>query len=145
MKVKDVMTPHVTSVSPKTSLTEASKQMRDLNVGALPVMKGKELAGIITDRDITVRAGAQHWDFDQKTVADAMSSSVTCCQETDQLGDAIRQMEKAQIRRLPVKTKSGELAGMLSLGDIALRAEHEASGEALEAISRHGQLTTIAS
>jgi CBS domain-containing protein len=142
MKVKDAMTPNITSVSPKTSLTEASKKMRDLNVGVLPVMSGHELAGVITDRDITIRAGAQHWDYDQKTVADAMTKSVTCCRDTDDLGKAVRQMETAQIRRLPVKNKSGELVGMLSLGDVALRAGHELSGEALEAISKHGQMAT---
>jgi CBS domain-containing protein len=142
MKVKDAMTPNITSVSPKTSLTEASKAMRDLNVGALPVVAGHELAGIITDRDITVRAGAQHWDYDKKTVADAMTTSVTSCRDTDDLGKAVRQMEAAQIRRLPVKNKAGELVGLLSLGDIALRADHELSGEALEAISRHGQMAT---
>ncbi len=140
MKVKDAMTPNVTSVSPQTTITEAAKQMRDLNVGALPVLKGHELAGIITDRDITIRAGAQHWDYDRKTVGDAMTPSVTCCRDTESLEDAVHQMEARQIRRLPVMDESGALVGMLSLGDVALRAGHDLSGEALEAISQHGQM-----
>jgi CBS domain-containing protein len=140
MKVRDAMTPNVESVTPGTSLAEAAKRMRDLNVGALPVVQGHELVGIITDRDMTVRAGAQRWDYDQKTVADTMTRPVTCCRDADALEDAIHKMEAAQVRRLPVQNEAGALVGMLSLGDVALRAGHEISGEALEAISRHGQV-----
>ncbi|MGD2132287.1 MAG: CBS domain-containing protein [Maricaulaceae bacterium] len=140
MKIKDVMTPNVTTVTPATTLEDAAKQMRDLNVGVLPVLEGHKLTGVITDRDITIRAGSQHWDFAKKTVADAMSKNPTCCKDTDELENAVHEMEARQIRRLPVQNAKGDLVGMVSLGDVALRASHELSGEALEAISRHGEM-----
>jgi CBS-domain-containing membrane protein len=140
MKVSQVMTTNVTSVGPKTSLTEASKLMRDLNVGALPVVKGKSLQGIVTDRDIATRAGAKHWDFDKKTVAEVMSKDVACCKDGDTVDSAVKLMESRQIRRLPVQNAAGEMVGILSLGDVALRESHELSGEALHAISEHGAM-----
>lgn len=140
MNVAEVMTPNVSTIAPGATLADACRRMRDLNVGALPVVEGHELNGIITDRDIVVRAGAEHWNLGRKLVSDAMSPSVVCCRDTDTLEDAAHAMEDAQIRRLPVKNRAGELVGIVSLGDVALRASHELTGEALEAVSRHGEM-----
>jgi CBS domain-containing protein len=118
--------------------------MRDANVGALPVVDGRELKGIITDRDIVVRAGAQHWNLTRKLVSDAMTPSVSCCRDTDMVEDAARAMAAAQIRRLPVKNAAGDLIGVISLGDIALNTTHAVAGDALAAISHHGEVAVTA-
>jgi len=140
MKIEAVMTPNVTSTPPKATLAEASHRMRDLNVGVLPVVEGHRLVGLITDRDIIVRAGANGWDLQTKTVADAMTAPVTCCAPADSLETAVAKMAAAQIRRLPVVDSQGGLVGVVSLGDIALRAPHALAGEALAAISHHGEM-----
>ncbi len=137
MQVKDLMTSDIRAVPPETTLEEASKLMRDLDIGALPVSKNDGLMGIVTDRDITIRAGAQDWDFDDKTVADVMSPHVQSCFDTDTVEDAVKKMEDKQVRRLAVTDNNKKLIGMLSLGDVSQKASHELSGEALEAISRH--------
>jgi CBS domain-containing protein len=113
-------------------------------VGALPVVDGRELKGIITDRDIVVRAGAEHWNLTRKLVSDSMTASVTYCRDTDTVVDAARAMATAQIRRLPVKNAAGELVGIVSLGDIALSATHAVAGDALAAISHHGAVAAVA-
>ncbi len=142
MKIKDIMTPNAASVSPAATLADASRRMRDLNVGLLPVVEGRALKGVITDRDIVVRGGAQHWNLTRKLVSDAMTPAPVCCRETDEVEDAVRAMESAQIRRLPVQNAGGDLVGMVSLGDIALIAPNSVAGHALAAISRRGALAT---
>jgi CBS domain-containing protein len=140
MKVADIMTPNLTTVPSAATLADASRRMRDANVGALPVVDGRHLRGIITDRDIIVRAGAQHWNLTRKLVSDVMTASVRSCRDTDTVEGAARAMASEQIRRLPVENAARELIGMVSLGDIALSTPHEVAGDALAAISHHGEV-----
>jgi len=90
---------------------------------------------MVTDRDIAIRAGARHWDFEEHTVEEIMSKHVETCLDSDELETAVHKMERKQIRRLPVMSKSHKLVGMISLGDVSQKATHELSGEALAAIS----------
>jgi CBS domain-containing protein len=135
MQIKEIMTRNVKVVPPSTTLTEASQLMRDQNIGALAVGIRDGQLGMITDRDIIVRAAADHRNFDSTTVSEIMSERAACCHENDTVENVVQEMESRQIRRMPVLDANEQLAGIVSLGDIATHAGHELSGEAIEAIS----------
>lgn len=122
--VSEVMTRNVQFVSPGETLRRAAQMMDDLNVGALPVCDGERLVGMVTDRDITVRATSAGMAPDDAVVDDVMSSDVRWCFEDQSLDEVMRQMADTQIRRLPVVTHDDahKLVGIVSLGDIATKA-----------------------
>jgi CBS domain-containing protein len=119
--VSDVMTRQVQSVSPQDSLKRAAQLMDDLNVGALPVCNGDRLVGMVTDRDITVRATSVGLAPDDTVVDQVMSTDVRSCHEDQPLDEVMRQMADTQIRRVPVLSRDQppRLVGIVSLGDIA--------------------------
>lgn len=119
MRAGEVMTRNVTVVRPDATVREAARLMGDLNVGALPVCDGRRLVGIVTDRDITVRATADGMRPDATPVHVVMTEAVCWCFEHDPLEDVEREMARRQIRRLPVLDTEKRLCGMLSLGDLA--------------------------
>jgi CBS domain-containing protein len=136
MQLKDVMTRGVEVVRPDATLKEAAEKMKSLDVGVLPVCDGERLVGMITDRDLAVRATAEGQAPGQTHVRDVMTEDVTWCFEDEDVQVAADIMAKAQIRRLPVISRNKRLVGIISLGDLATepRAQEEA-GEALEEIS----------
>lgn len=136
MQVKEIMSKKVTWVDPDLPLKQAAKKMLDLNVGCLPVGKDDRLIGMITDRDITCRAVAKGHDPARTTIADAMSKGISYCFEDQDVSEAAQLMEKKQIHRLPVLSRKKRMVGILSLGDLALHASHELTGEVVEAVSR---------
>ncbi|GLK52262.1 CBS domain-containing protein [Maricaulis virginensis] len=140
MQVKDIMTPNATTIQTGASLTRAAYLMRDANIGFIPVVDGKRLVGIITDRDIVIRAVADNRPATEKTVGDFMSDRPVCCQEDDDVNDVVRKMEKYRVRRLPVIDDNHTIVGVVALGDIAQRMSHAVSGELLSTVSRHGDL-----
>lgn len=132
--IAQVMTRGATFVSPGDSLQQAAQRMAEWNVGALPVCDGKRLVGMITDRDITIRAVAEGKLPAQACVSDVMTDQVMWCFEDQSVGEVLQQMGDQQIRRIPVVNRSMELTGIVSLGDLATR--HTAQTEsALEEIS----------
>jgi CBS domain-containing protein len=135
MQVQDVMTADVTCVHPDTTLQQAAQKMRDLDVGSLPVCDHDRLAGIVTDRDIVIRGVADGVDPSQCMVSEIMSEGVEYCYIDDELEEATECMKKKQIRRLLVLNRNKRLAGILSLGDVAVTADEEHVGETLEEIS----------
>ncbi len=135
MNVRDVMTTDVTCISPDATLQEAAQKMRSLDVGSLPICDNDRLAGMITDRDITIRAIADGCDPTQTPVRQAMSKGVAYCFEDDDLQQVEQIMKDKQIRRLPVLNRSKRLVGIVSLGDLALTADEQECGEVLERIS----------
>jgi CBS domain-containing protein len=135
MQVQDLMTSDVTCVSPEATLQQAAQKMRDLDVGSLPVCDQDRLIGIVTDRDIAVRAVADGIDSTQCMVSEIMSEGVEYCYMDDDLEEATECMKKKQIRRLVVLDHNKRLAGILALGDIAVTADEEHVGETLEEIS----------
>ena len=137
MKVKDVMHKGTTCVEPKTPLIDIAKHMRDDDIGAIPVRADGRLIGIVTDRDITCRAVAHDGNISQVKAQDIMTKGVVCCSPEDDLAAAIKLMEKKKIRRLAVTNAQNAMVGMLSLGDISLKASDELSGEMLRAVSAH--------
>jgi len=136
MLIRDVMTRDVETISPDESLVEAASAMRDLNAGVLPVADGSKLLGMLTDRDITVRSTAKGADPKRAKVRDAMSAAVISCFEDQDVQEVATIMRSQQVRRLIVLDRSGQIAGIVSLGDIAIStADEKLSGGALRRIS----------
>src|SRR5262245_20188049 len=122
MKIKDIMTRHVECLNPSDTLAHAAQRMRNLDVGSLPVCDSDRLAGIITDRDITIRGVADGCNPDTTRVDEIMTPSITFCFENDAVDNAAHLMEEKQIRRLAVLDRNKRLVGIVSLGDFALRS-----------------------
>jgi len=137
MQVGDVMTRGVECIRPSDSIATAAERMRDLDVGALPVCgENDRLAGMVTDRDITIRGTASCCGPAETTVEEVMTPNIVFCFEDQDIEEATRLMEEHQIRRLPVLNRDKRLVGILSLGDVAIETHDEhLAGSALEAIS----------
>ena len=135
MKLKDIMSTEVEIVRPDASIQEAAEKMRSLDVGALPVCDGRRLIGMITDRDITIRATAAGRDPKTTVVQDCLSSEPVYGFEDQDLEDAQTLMEQKQIRRLPVMSRDKELVGIVALGDLAAKVGAAMVGQATQAIS----------
>jgi CBS domain-containing protein len=123
---------------PTASLQEAARKMRDLDVGPLPVCGDNDrLVGMLTDRDITVRAVAEGQDPKTARVQDIMTPDITYCFEDQDITEAARLMEEKQIRRLVVLNRDKRLVGIVSLGDLAVKTgDKKVSSEALEQVSQ---------
>jgi CBS domain-containing protein len=135
MKISELMTPDVELVKPGDTLHTAAKMMADLDTGALPVGENDRLVGMITDRDITVRAVAEGRDPEKTMVRDAMSSGIRFCFEDEDSEDVARKMGQWRVRRLPVLNKDKRLVGIVSLGDLAIGGAEDEGKEALKQIS----------
>jgi CBS domain-containing protein len=120
-KISEVITRHVIVVRPDESVQRAAELMAQLNVGSLPVYDGHALVGIVTDRDITVRATAFNKNAADTLVHEIMTAQTESCAEDDSIEDVLRQMGDAQVRRLPVLNRAKEIVGIVSLGDLATR------------------------
>lgn len=140
MTVHDLMTAEARCARPGDSIAHAACDMRDLNVGALPVCGEEDkLVGMITDRDIATRAIAEGADPNRTSVREVMSNEIVCCYEDDDIATAGRLMEQKQIRRLPVLNRKKRLVGILSLGDLAVRNHDDRlSGKTLHKVSEPG-------
>ncbi|MCC2970408.1 CBS domain-containing protein [Massilia sp. IC2-476] len=133
--IREVMTPDVQTISPQETVQRAAQMMDDLNVGAIPVCDGDKLVGMITDRDITVRAVAAGQTPDQTFVGEVMSTDVRACFSNQDIDEVLNTMGDVQIRRVPViDEQSKQLVGIVSLGDIATKTQGAAEG-ALDEIS----------
>jgi CBS domain-containing protein len=134
--VYEVMTREVQSVSSRDTVRRAAQMMDDLNVGALPVCDGERLIGMVTDRDITVRATSAGLSPDDALVEQVMSTDVRSCFEDQSLEEVARQMADTQIRRVPVVSHDDarRLVGIVSLGDIATKAAGGARRHVVEQV-----------
>jgi len=137
MQVKEVMTRGVECTRPGASLQEAAARMKSLEVGVLPVCgEDDRLAGMITDRDITVRSSAEGESPTDIKVADVMTPGVVYCFEDQDIQEAGRLMQEKQIRRLVVLDRNKRLVGIVALGDLAVKSEAEGvAGKTLEEVS----------
>jgi CBS domain-containing protein len=133
MLIGDLMTRRVETIEPEATLQAAAERMRSCCIGALPVMEKGVLVGMITDRDITVRATALGKDPKVTQVRDAMTSSLITCLADAPISEAERLMEKKAVRRLVVLDSWHRMVGLISLDDIAtLPGEARRAGEILE-------------
>jgi CBS domain-containing protein len=135
-KVSEVMTSDVKVVRPDESVQKAAAIMSEQDVGALPVCDGTRLKGMITDRDIAVRAVARGRGVDTP-VREVMTEEVIWCSEDDDLQDLLKRMGNDQIRRVPVLDASRNLVGIVALGDLAIEQDHGVD-DALREISMPG-------
>ena len=136
MHIREVMTRGVEVIRPEDTLQEAARKMKSIDVGPLPVCDGERLVGMITDRDIIVRATAEGRDPKTTPVKEAMTPGIVYVFEDQDLDEAAQLMKERQLRRLVVLDRNKKLVGILSLGDIA--ADHrddKLSGEVLEKVS----------
>jgi CBS domain-containing protein len=121
MLLKEIMSSDVEVIRPESPVSDAARKMKSLDVGALPVCDGRRLLGMVTDRDITIRATAEGRDPETTLVRDCMSPEIVYCFEDQDAQEAERIMQDKQIRRLPVLTREKQLAGIVSLGDLATK------------------------
>jgi CBS domain-containing protein len=134
MLVSEVMTAQVATASPRTTLREVAQTMVKVETGVVPVTDDGKVVGLVTDRDIVIRAVAEGLGLDTP-IADIMSEGVETCVEGDTVADAAAKMGAHQIRRLVVLDDKGKLAGIVSLGDLAIDYGAKAVGRTLEEIS----------
>ncbi len=118
MFVREVMTRHAATIGADETLETAARKMKELGVGALPVLDRGQLSGIVTDRDLAVRALASGADPVRMHVRDAMTPQVIACREDDEVEEAARKMEERAVRRIMVLDREGDLSGMLSVDDL---------------------------
>jgi CBS domain-containing protein len=124
-------------LNPQQTICVAASLMAEIDAGALPVGENDRLVGMITDRDIVVRAVAQGRSADTK-VADVMSKEVLYCLDTDNIDDVARNMGKARVRRLPVVNRDKRLVGIVSLGDLARNDDATNIGQTVTRVSTPG-------
>jgi CBS domain-containing protein len=137
MKVSEVMTRDVQLIEPTQTIRDAARMMAELDAGILPVREGDRLVGMITDRDIAVRAVAEGKGPDTP-VREVMTDDVKYCYEDDDTEDVARNMADIQVRRLPVLARDKRLVGIISLGDLAVTDGSGSAGEAVAGISQPG-------
>jgi CBS domain-containing protein len=135
LSVKDVMTPNPKTVTRETGVVEAAKLMAGEDVGPLPVVEGRRLVGIVTDRDLVTRVLAEGRDPASTAVGDVYSSEPVTVSPDDDLSHALTLLAQHQVRRLPV-ADGAEVVGILAQADIAREESHKAVGEVVEDISR---------
>jgi CBS domain-containing protein len=135
MKVKEIMSPDVRIAAPGDTLQHAAQIMEEMDCGILPVGEDDRLVGMVSDRDITLRAVARGKAPDRCTVGEVMSSDIKYIYDDETLEDASRNMSELQVRRLPVLNRKKRLVGIVSLGDLAINAKDNA-GKALKDVSQ---------
>jgi len=140
MLLRDMMTAKIEDIPADATLMQAAAKMKLLDIGAIPVRENDRLVGMITDRDIAVRAVAEGRDPKKMPVREAMSRDICFCYEDESVESAAKLMKEKQIRRLPVFDRSERAIGMVSLGDLAVRNHDDRlSGEVLERVSKPSQ------
>ena len=122
MQLREIMTKEVEVIRPETCVSQAAQKMRSLDVGALPVCEGKQLVGMVTDRNITLRATAYGHDPNTTPVRHYMSCDLICCFEDRDIKEAEELMRQRRVHQLPILTRDKQIAGIVALDDLARRA-----------------------
>jgi CBS domain-containing protein len=134
MQIQEIMSRNVETARPDQSIQDVARKMRDIDSGAIPVCDGDKLRGMVTDRDIVLRAVCEARSFDTP-VSEVMSADLEYCYEDDDITAAADKMAELQVRRLVVVDRDKRLVGIVSLGDIAQQGKDKTTGQALEEIS----------
>ena len=136
MQLKEFINYHVETIGPDDTLQQAAEKMRDFDIGSIPVCDDNRLLGMVTDRDITIRAAANGDDPTITTVSEVMTPDVVCCYEHQTAEEAAALMQQHQIRRLFVLNENDELIGITSLGELATATgNRQLAGETLKRVS----------
>lgn len=125
--IRDVMTPNPFAIPPSASVMDAARIMRGSDIGDVVVLEGDRLFGILTDRDIVVRALAEDADLHTMPVAEICSRDLTTIEPTASVGQAVRLMREKAIRRLPVVDENGFVLGIVSIGDVAVERDRHSA------------------
>lgn len=140
MKANQIMTSQPVCVTPDTPIQEAARLMKDQNVGMLPVVQNegsKQLIGVITDRDITIRHVAEGHTSAACPVSEAMTDNVTTASPESDVGEVMAIMGREQVRRIPIVDERGELVGVVAQADVVLHARDDKKAEqTIEEISQ---------
>jgi CBS domain-containing protein len=131
MKIRDLMHKGVEIMPPDTPVSKLAKAILEKDIGAIPVGSNGKLVGMVTDRDITIRAVANGKDVSN------MTKGVVCCSDTAKVRDVLHTMEEKQIRRAPVVDEAAQVVGMVSIGDISKAMPEKTAGEVMRAVSAH--------
>ncbi len=134
MKISEIMSRDVAVARPGDSIQDVAKQMVAKDAGSVPVCDGTTVLGMVTDRDIVIRAVAEGRAF-ETPVADVMTPHIEYCYDDDDITAAADKMAEFQLRRLVVLDRSKKLVGIVALGDIARQGKDKTTGQALEEIS----------
>lgn len=138
MKIAEIMSSDVQTVTPDQPIQEAARMMMSADTGALPVGDGERLIGMVTDRDITVRAIAEGRG-PETPVREVMSEKLLFAWDDQDVEDVALQMSDAQVRRMPVLSREGErLVGIVSIGDLATQGSTDAAEAAISGVSEPG-------
>jgi len=125
MKARDIMTRDPEVINEDRSILDAVNKMKNEECGILPIGEKENIQGVLTDRDIVIRAVAENKDLNETKISEIMTNDVIYCEEEDSLEQAVSKMNEARVRRLLVKNKDQQLTGILSLGDIIRRVQDE--------------------
>ncbi|MFL6717829.1 MAG: CBS domain-containing protein [Burkholderiaceae bacterium] len=124
--ISEIMTPDVATLGTNETIERAAQLMDELNVGSIPVVEGGRLVGMVTDRDIVVRAVSAGRAPGQTSVADVMSAGISYCFTDEVVDEVMQRMRDIQVRRMPVMDRAtGRLAGIVALGDLATKHSAE--------------------
>ena len=135
-KIRDIMTANPRTVSEKDTVLQVARIMRDSDTGVVPVVDGKKIIGLVTDRDIVVRAIADGKDLDSVSVTDVMTKSVRSVKEDSTVDEVLNLMGSAEIRRVPVVNGNNEIVGIVSIGDLSTKTSKDNKvGKTVESIS----------
>jgi CBS domain-containing protein len=135
-KVKDVMTERPRSVTADTTVDQVAELMEAEDVGVIPIVDGDRLLGVVTDRDIVLRAVARRKDPRGMPAREVASQDLVTVEPETKLDEALKLMARYQVRRLPVVEDGDRLVGVVSQADVALEAKEKTTGELVEEISR---------
>lgn len=135
-KVREVMSERPRVASPETPVRQIAELMASEDVGAIPILEGEQLAGMVTDRDIVVRAIAKGKNPEGMAVREILSRDVVTVQPDQDLSDVLQLMAQHQVRRVPVVDEDKRLVGVVSQADVALEAKEKAVGETVAEISK---------
>ena len=135
-KIHEVMTDRPRCVTPETPVSEAAQLMESEDIGSLPILDGEQLTGVVTDRDIVIRAIAKGKDPRGMPVREVASSELVTVNANDDLSEALKLMASHQVRRLPVVDDDNKLVGIVAQADVAAGANEKAVGEMIEEISK---------
>jgi CBS domain-containing protein len=135
-KVHEVMTDRPRAITPETTVSEAAQLMKSEDIGSLPILDGEQLAGMVTDRDIVIRAIAEGKDPRGMPVREVASRELVTVNADEELSSALQLMASQQVRRLPVVDDDGRLVGILAQADVAVEAKEKDVGEMVEEISK---------
>lgn len=139
MKVRQVMTADVYTVRPDASIFDIAELMRDEDIGAVPVVEDNKLIGMVTDRDIVVRALADSKDPSSATARSVMTNRLLYCFDDQSVEEVLDNMGDRQVRRMPVVDRDKRLVGVVSIGDLSSAAPPDRAGESLSQISQSTQ------